>query len=183
MIKNFKLKNKNCRGSGFSLIEVIVAVGLFAIIAGGGVTGIIGPLIANRSSGELFKATQLAQEGIEAVRSIRDQNFANIISGTKGIGVSSSLWSFVGTSDVTDKYTRVVNIKNASRDTGGSLVTSGGATDPDSFIVKSDVNWNFSVGDTRNVSVSTLLTNWRKRVSSNSNCNWMQYNWSYGKYQ
>ena len=155
----------NMKNNGFSLIEVIVAVGLFAIIAGGGVAGLIAPLASNRSSGEINKANLLAQEGLEAVRSIRDRNFSNLVSGTVGVGISSSLWSFVGTSDVTDKFTRIINIKNASRDSGGTLVASGGSTDPDTFLVETDVNWNYSLGDTRNVSISTLLTNWRKAIA------------------
>lgn len=151
---------------GFSLIEVVISVALFAIIAGGGISGMIAPLSSNRGSGEINKATQLAQEGLEAVRSIRDRDFANITSGTKGVGISSSLWAFSGTSDVTDKFTRIINIKNASRDSGGTLVASGGTTDLDTFLVETDVNWNYSAGDTRNVSMSTLLSNWRKIIAT-----------------
>lgn len=159
----------NCRFSqyedkGFSLIEVVISVALFALIAGGGISAIIVPLSSGRGSSEVSKATQLALEGLEAVRSIRNANFTNIVGGTKGVGVSSSLWSFIGTSDVTDKFSRSINISNARRDAGGTLVASGGVTDPDTFVVKSDVNWSYSTGDTRNVSMSTLLTNWHKTI-------------------
>ncbi len=161
----------NCRfgqseKNGFSLVEIIVAVALFAVITRGGIIGMIAPLSSNRSSGEISKATQLAQEGLEAVRSIRDLDFTSLVGGTKGVGVSSSVWAFVGTSDVTDKFTRIINITNASRDAGGTLVASGGTTDPDTFVVKTDVNWNYSTGDTRNVSMLTLLSNWRKTISA-----------------
>ncbi len=150
--------------TGFGLIETIVALGVFSIIVSAGILGFIPALQSGRIGREQTQAVAAAQEGIEAVRSIRDRNFASIVGGTFGIGVSSNLWAFSGSSDVNDKFTRKIIISQASRDAGNSLVTSGGSTDPDTFLVSSNVSWNYSVGDTRQVTINNYLTNWRKAI-------------------
>lgn len=149
---------------GFGLIETIVAIGLFSVLATVGVVGFIPALHLGRTGEEQTQAVALAREGQEAVRSIRDRDFAVLSNGNYGIGISSSQWVFSGTSDVLDKYTRQIILTKASRDTGGSLVASGGTTDPDTFLVNSKVTWNYSAGDTRTVSVANYLTNWRKPI-------------------
>jgi len=155
------IKNK-----GFSLIEVILAIAIFAIITNGGIANIIGVLGQNRQSGEIIKANNLAQEGLEAVRSIGNRDFNLLTSGTKGIGVSSNLWTFDGTSDITDKYTRQILISPISRDTYGTLVSSDGTIDSDTWLVKSTVNWNYSIGDIKQFSLETILTNWKRPIIS-----------------
>ncbi|MEI8067324.1 MAG: prepilin-type N-terminal cleavage/methylation domain-containing protein [Candidatus Shapirobacteria bacterium] len=151
--------------NAFSLVEVILAIAIFAIITGGGIVGLIPALNQNRQSGEITIANRLAEEGLEAVRSIRSRDFNLITSGAKGVGTSSNLWTFNGTSDTTDKYTRQITINPAYRDGSGNLALSG-TLDPDTWLVKSTINWNFSVGDTKQFSLDTVLTNWKKPIIS-----------------
>ena len=136
---------------GFSLIEVIIAIAIFAIISAGTITGFIPILISNRQSSEIQIANNLAQEGIEAARSIRNRDFNLLTVGAKGIGVSSGLWAFNGSSDVTDKYTRQISIT--------------GTTNPDSFIINSLVTWKFLGNETKSFSQTTTLTNWQKVIA------------------
>jgi len=150
----------------FSLIEIIIAVALFALIAAGGISSFIPILGQNRQSTETLKANRLAEEGLEAVRSIRNRDFNLISNGTRGVGVSSNLWNFNGSSDITDKYTRQIIISPALRDIGGSLVSSGGTVDPDTWLVKSQINWNYGPGDSKQFSLDTVLTNWHKPIAT-----------------
>ena len=138
------------KNHGFSLIEVIIAVAIFSIIAEGTITGFIPVLISNRQSSEIQTANGLAQEGIEAVRSIRNRDFNLLTAGPKGIGISSGLWNFSGSSDVTGNFTRQINIS--------------GTTNPDSFIINSLVTWKFLGNDTKSFSQNTTLTNWQKAI-------------------
>jgi len=154
------------KNQGIALIEVILAIAIFAVITTGGITGFIPVLNQNRQSNEILQANRVAEEGLEAARSIRNRDFTLITNGTKGVGISSNLWTFSGTSDVTDDFTRQLIFSTASRDAGGTLVTSGGTTDPDTFLVKSLVSWIYSTGDTKNFSLDTILTNWKKPISS-----------------
>lgn len=152
------------KNDGFSLIEIIMAIAIFAVLAGGGLTGFIPVLNQNRQSGEILEANRLAEEGLEAARSIRNRNYNLVSNGTVGVGISNNLWNFVGTSDVTDKYTRQLIISTASRDAGGTLSLSG-TSDPDTKLVTSKITWNYSVGDTKQFSLNTILTNWRQTIS------------------
>ena len=152
---------------GFSLIEIIIAIAIFSIIIAGGLTGFIPILNQNRQSNEIIQANRLAEEGLEAVRSIRNRDFNLLSAGNKGVGISSNLWNFNGTSDTAGKFTRQISITAANRDTNGILVATGGTTDPDTWLIKSLVTWNYSVGQTKQFSLDTILTNWRKNISVN----------------
>ncbi len=150
----------------FSLMEIVVALGIFSIMMGAGLNGFAPVLKQNRRSIEITRANRLAEEGLEAARSIRNRNFSVLASGTFGIGISSNLWAFSGTSDVTDKYKRQIFLTRAQRDEGGTLVSSGGTTDPNTYLVKSLISWNYSVGQTKTFSLDTILTNWRKAITT-----------------
>ncbi|MDD4383528.1 MAG: prepilin-type N-terminal cleavage/methylation domain-containing protein [Candidatus Shapirobacteria bacterium] len=152
---------------GFSLIEIIIAIAIFSIIIAGGLTGFIPILNQNRQSNEIIQANRLAEEGLEAVRSIRNRDFNLLSIGNKGIGISSNLWNFSGNSDTTGKFTRQISITAANRDTSGILVATGGTTDPDTWLIKSLVTWSFSVGETKQFSLETILTNWHKNIGVN----------------
>lgn len=102
------LKNQ----SGQSLIEVIVAIFVFVL----GITT-VGMLVldadvTSRQGVERSKAIFLAEEGLEATRSIRNDKFANLVEGAHGATTTSGIWSFSGLSDVTDQFTRTVTIEN-----------------------------------------------------------------------
>ncbi len=61
---------RNNRGA--SLIELIVAMGAFGILASAIVSATLGGLSGLNTSGERLQAEGYADEAIEAVRSVRD---------------------------------------------------------------------------------------------------------------
>jgi len=61
------------RDAGQSILEVVVARGVFALIAATLMALAIGGLQGLEQGGEQTQAQALAQEGMEAVRSIRDR--------------------------------------------------------------------------------------------------------------
>jgi type II secretory pathway pseudopilin PulG len=150
---------------GQSIIEVIVAVAILTIIAATSVVAILGSLNTTRLAEEETQAATYAMEGIEAVQSIRNQNWASIVAGTYGLAKSGSVWSFSGSSDDPDgsgKFTRVVTIADVSRDTNGDIVTSGGTDDTDTKQVTAVINWNFNTARSNSVDMVGLVTNWQK---------------------
>lgn len=71
------LTNHNVYKNGFTFLEVVIALFVF-------ITGILGvylivqyPLVYINESADQLIASYLAQEGIEIVRNIRDENFLN----------------------------------------------------------------------------------------------------------
>jgi len=150
---------------GFGIIEIIVAMGIFLIIVTSGATIVIQQFNSNRLGQEETEATLFAQEGIEAARSIKNQDWANLTTGTHGLDNSGGSWVLSGTSNTTGKFTREVIIENVERNIGGDIVTSGGTFDPDTFKITSSVNWDFTSSRNNTVDVLTYLTNFSKTIS------------------
>lgn len=95
---------------GQMILETALALGLLAIgsLTLASFTASIRPL-ARHGSGEL-RALLLAQEGIEAARSIRDADFEFLTDGAHGIALATTSWAFAGTSDTQDGFTRTVTV-------------------------------------------------------------------------
>ena len=116
---------------GFSVVEVILAVFMFIIIAATGVATVIHSFSVNRQAEEETQATLIAQEGIEGVRSIKNQSWGNLTAGTYGLDTTGNVWSFDAGPDNVGKFLRTIVISDVQRDVGGNIVASGGTPDPD----------------------------------------------------
>ena len=132
---------------GQSLLEILLAITIFAF---GIVTlGVlyIDANVTQRKSLERTKAMALAEEGIEAARSIRDRAFVQVTTGTHGLALSAGQWVLSGTSDTQDVFTR-------------NLLIS--AIDDYTRIVTSTVSWMFSPTQQENVVSTAIITDWRR---------------------
>jgi Tfp pilus assembly protein PilV len=129
---------------GFSPIEVILASTIFGML----VTAMIGALIYGQQStvesGDRGRAVMLADEGIQAARSIRNNNYSGLTNGTYGLSQLLNKWVFSGTSDTSGIYTRQVTV--TSKSTNAKLITS-------------TVTWQDG-SSVASVSVNSVLTNW-----------------------
>ena len=147
MIQVSRYKIQDMRGQ--LLVEAVLAIALLGILA-----GIIGMAVnvstqSNKASGKKTVAVDLAQEAIEAVRAIRDNNettgrgWNRIYEKNKGSGntyypantvplCGSAIWCLVSGSEEIIKdgvtYTRSLYINNVCRDArngGGDIVAVG----------------------------------------------------------
>lgn len=148
---------KNQSQAGLSVIEIIIAVSLFIIMAAATMSVILGSFSTSRLGLENNRANFLVREGAEAVESIRNRDWGQLSNGTHGLSLSGSLWTFSGSSDVDNsgKYTRTITIEDALRDGSGNLVESGGTTDSNTKKITISVNWDFT--PTRNNTVTKIL--------------------------
>jgi len=135
---------------GFSLVEIILTVALFSMFAVGFSGIIIYGEEGVRISGNQDRALFLAYEGVEAVRSIRDEDFANLTNGTHGLAEISDVWNFSGSSDLSDIYTRDITISNY---------------DTNIKEIVSRVTWQQNLQRTGETSVRTLLSFWQEIAS------------------
>lgn len=131
--------------AGFSVIEVLLAATVFGVIA----TAVVGALVYGRqstaNSGDRSRAMALADEGIQAVRNIRNAAYSNLSAGTFGLAQSGGVWTLSGSSDTNGIYTRQTTI------------SSGGTN---RFTVTSTVSWTQATGNVSQVSDTTEFTNW-----------------------
>lgn len=136
---------------GQSLIELIVAIGIFVISIASLLLLILNSYVSGRLALEMTKASFLAQEGIEAVRSIRDNSWDNLISGFHGLTISNGHWVFQGTfEDISDQLRegkRIIIVEDLAQDRKK---------------ITSQVNWSFAKEKTQEIKLITYLTNWQK---------------------
>jgi len=172
--KRYSIGIPYAEGYGFSLLEVILAVALFLILTTGGITLIVQSYNSNRLGAEFATATEFASEGIEAVKSIKNQAFSNLVdsSGT-GVERVGGVWTFGGSDDTLihsseDNFIRIIKVEPVNRDgtpPAGNIVSSGGITDPDTKKITSTVTWNFNSARPETMSLVTYLSDWEKPIS------------------
>jgi len=154
------------KGSG--LAEILVAVFIFSIILGSLITA------SNKylsGAGENLRSTQgvyIAQEGIEAVKIIRDTNWDIIDTLSDDMDyylyfdISSSTnntWEATSTfSSIDSIFTRTFKLNSVYRDSDGRIVSSGGTQDLNTKKVTVSVSWKLKTSTTTK-SLSTYITN------------------------
>lgn len=138
--------NKNIFRSGFSLVEVLLTIAIFAMLITTFSSSLIYGQESERLSGDRARATFLAEEGLEAVRSMRDGNFSDLAAGTHGLAISENKWIFSGSSDATDIFTREI------------IVVDNGVAEK---IITANVFWKQNEQRNGLISLETRLNNWR----------------------
>lgn len=78
----------------FSLIEIILAISIFSLIASFFIILIIESYKINEKTKDLILATFLAEEGMEAIRSIRDADFSELVrhSFSQCLAIENNRW-------------------------------------------------------------------------------------------
>ncbi len=144
LIKKEWLTTKNSRG--FLLVEILLSSSLFIIF----LTAFTGVFYYGMESsllaGNRSQAVMLAEEGQEAVRSMKNVNFANITDGTYGLVYSNNAWTLSGNQDVSGIFTRKVTISTI---------------DANRKSVTTNVTWQQAHGRDGSVSTVGRLTNWK----------------------
>ncbi len=131
---------------GFALLELIFAGALLLSVTLVMVTALVSARSSDRVTGERQKAQYLAQEGIEALRSIRDSSFSSLADGEWGLQREGSAWTLVPGSDrIEDYFERTLAIE-----TPEDGVRS----------ISARVQWE-AINGIQEVQVQTLLTDWR----------------------
>ena len=128
---------------GQSLIELLVAIGLAAIILPALLTGFVSSREGKAQQFQRLEATALLRESEEAVRSIREKGWTFITTnGTYHPSTNGSTWSLSPSPEPIADYTRQVVISDAQRDSNGNIVSSGGTVDSSTKKVVTTVSWN-----------------------------------------
>jgi type II secretory pathway component PulJ len=160
------LKNKIKDDSGQSLIEIIIAISIFAMIFSSMISLSLGGFNALRQGGEQIEAEALAQEGLEAVISVRnrDWNLLNACNSSCIVSISGGRWVLSsGAEEIIGKYTRKVSFADVYRNASNKIVvfgTPGAILDPNSKESTSLVEWNIRPGILNEVRRVSLVTNW-----------------------
>lgn len=151
------------RTKGSSLVEVVVAAGILGVVT----LAFFGSFSAlsrfHQRSMLAIKGGLLAEEGIEALRHIKDDGWSNIASipagTTRYLELGASSWSATTTPEVVDGvFYRSFRLYQVMRDGSDDIVSSGGTVDPDTLLLESAVSWDWR-GSTSTATYQAYVTN------------------------
>jgi len=137
---------------GQSLIELLIALGIFVVMVSVVAFLLIDSYISNLQASQNSKAIFLAEEGMEAARSIRDNSWDNLTAGPHGLTISENNWIFQGElEDISDKLPQ------------GKRVITIGDIDEDRKKVTSKVSWQVAQKENK-IELITYLTDWQEEI-------------------
>ncbi|HRY31057.1 MAG TPA: type II secretion system protein [Candidatus Paceibacterota bacterium] len=144
MNSGFYRRNKN---SGFSLIEIIVSFSIFSLFA-----NIIFNLTSNSTrqynhAENINQAALLADQTLEAVRNIRDENFDNLAVGIFDISSTTGEWAFTESFSPIGTFNRQIEILDIEENQKQVDVL---------------ITWADSSSPGNQFEISSIFTNWRK---------------------
>lgn len=156
---------KCLNNKGFGMVEIILAVALAAMFFLG-IYEII--LFSNKIiSLDLRKteAVHFAQEGMEAVRLIRDNgwsaNIAPLANDTAYyLVLLADDWVVTTTTQpfINGVFDRTITLKAVERDLNGDIISVGGTVDTKTRHVSANVSWT-EKGLNQNIELQTYITN------------------------
>jgi hypothetical protein len=167
------------RQSGSGMIELILAMGVFAMMASALLSLTVGSYEGLLRGGSQLQAGIIADEAIEALRSIREQGWNQFQSSSVIVSMSGGKWVMSsGASDLIDsKYTRTILLSSVCRDASKNITACPGSyTDMYSKKATVTVSWTEDNGNASSVVREFYFTNW-------SSANWIQTNWAGGSGQ
>ncbi|MFH1012592.1 MAG: type II secretion system protein [Candidatus Peregrinibacteria bacterium] len=138
------IKNKN---KGITLIEVIVSIAIFMLIAPTVAVMALGSVKGINKNEQGLQATALSQEALEASRSIRDYEWDNLTEGTHGLSTTNGYWELSGVSDAIGVFTRATTVTPLNENIKE---------------VSSTVSW----GEGESVTLATRVGNWENTLLS-----------------
>jgi len=160
---------------GQTLIEILIGLGVAAVIIGGAVYSIVFTLSSGSETQKKQAATGLARELIGQVRTLADGNWLDLydlpIKGDDGsYYVMSSGTILVATSGYqtatidAENYKVFFSIKDVSRDVNDDITEAGGNDDPSTQKVTARVQWPAGGISPSEFSIVDYITRWRTRV-------------------
>jgi len=155
-------KNKN----GQSLLEAILAMAVFSMLVAGMAALVLGGSEGLMQGSEQTEAAALAQEGLEAVRAIRDGAWNKLVYNQSGVETSGGQWLFSGEGSIQQigPYTRVISFGDVCRDGSQSITDCPGQyTDVHTKKITVTVSWEARPGKSSSIQQVAFLTNWNSK--------------------
>lgn len=144
-------------------MEVLIAGAIFLVFASGVILTVLESLGNERLAEEQIQATAYAEEGMEAVHSLKKRDFT-LLANTNAAGItkgSDDLWELSGSDDTFGKYTRTIGIEAVERNGSGEIVSSG-SEDPKTKKVTVTVTWEYTQNRPQSVQLVGYFTEWEE---------------------
>jgi len=158
------MKNNLKQQKGIGMIEIIVCLAIIAVTFWGFLELVRYNLKIQEQSEAKLEAMNLAIEAIEAVRSIRDENWNNLASLSLETRyypiISTNKWTLTAANPgpINGLYDRWVIFERVYRDSSDDI-SSSGTEDSQTKKVTAVLQWN-DRGQIKQFNLTTYLTNW-----------------------
>ncbi len=132
---------------GFSVVEIVIASSILLLVVVSIFSSYAIALVATQKNTAQLQAAFLAEEGIEALKNMRDFGYASYISSLSNgtsyrLAWSNSHWQATTTNTFVDgTFDRTFVLSAVSRDGNHDIVTSGGTVDSNTKKVTVTVAW------------------------------------------
>lgn len=147
---------------GFSLLEIVIAASVLTVVMLGAIGTLTLAIKMSLSNTAKVQAVFLEEEGIEAVRILRDNGWTTNIASQVSpfyLVFDGTTWQATTANVYVDgMFERRVTIESIYRDAQQKIVWSGGTLDSNAKKVTVAVSW-LSGNATTTKSISTILTN------------------------
>lgn len=148
---------------GQMLVELVMAIGIAAIILPALLTGLVASRQGRPQQQQNIQATELFKETANAVREIRDTDWnAFAVNGVYHPIIVNNAWTLATGSATVNGLNQQIVIADVYRNSSGNIVTSGGTLDPSTKQVVISISWSqpqlTSLGATEYLTRTTNLT-------------------------
>lgn len=162
--------NKKLKHPAFSLMEILLGTVMFAIFTLGVFYLSVDSLDTNLKQELENESLRYAQEGLEAARSIGNNDFLDLDAGNYGLSFSGTAWAFVSAPETIDTYyERTITVEDVYRDSNGDIASSG-TLDPSIKKITSTVDWTWKGFLPETVYLTTYLSNWESSQWMQTTC-------------
>lgn len=149
---------------GFALIEVMVSAAILSAVTIALLSYAQKGLSLSNTSLRQAQANFLLEEGANAIKSFRNEDWSNISSLTLDTNyyfvISNGIWTLSRNANVIGGiFTRRIVFSAVSRNANDDIVTTGGTVDPDARLVTINISWRNSEERTEDKSLSFYIFN------------------------
>src|SRR3989338_3705837 len=113
---------------GQSILEIVIALAIFIFISAALAALMLGGMHGFTQGSQHLEADALAQEGVEAIRSIRNGAWNELSQSPSGVSVSGGQWVLSGANDSIPPFTRTITLDTVCRSGVGDIVSCPGVT-------------------------------------------------------
>ena len=149
--------------NGFALVEALVSAGILSTVLAGAIGALLISTQSATTNGARVEAAYLADEGIEAVRILRDNGWGANIDGHAPseefyLEWDGTTWVATTTNSLIDNiFERSIEFADVYRD-GSEQIAESGSLDSDTKLITVSVSW-LSGDATSSRTLSAYITN------------------------
>lgn len=135
---------------------------VFSIIALAGTAWTLSIAKSQKSDRDEYTAGILLEECGEAVRSIRDRNFANLQNGIFGLSITQDTYQLTQEIEKIDQFERKIETSPVNRDNNNDIAEIG-ILDPQTKKISCAISWKSIYSSTKEQTITMYLSNWQNK--------------------